>query len=661
LHPNQTAYLPGKQIQDNLRVINIVNEKSPNALIISLDARKAFDSVSHTYLRNTLVAYGLENFVPVFNLLYEQQRVNIHVNGRKLDGYSIRNGVKQGDSLSCILFIMCMDPLIRNIEANPNIIRSEIQGTPLPKVLAYADDITCIVDRDANNVKDIFYEYGRLTRASGLTLNADKTEILDMEEKHYKVKYDGKTHKLKGAKSVKINGIVFNKDIEVMKEENFTHLVSKIGSMLMGWRARQLSLLGKILIYKTFGMSQVIYVLSTISLSAAQYKKLKVMFNNFVWGRDLNDPSTKSRISSERLNTPIEHGGFGMVGYEMILEGVYCRQLGKMYNAEFNHPLKSLIIKNGSTFATGNSLTRLADDVAKKAHVIMTDLFWSDVKKMNSQQLTSDVILANHIGEVSIEEAIKPRWIDTVETNRLLHILGCNNIRDILDRGIEAVKLCKKIVRAKYLRVIKALWQEQTRCEPVGIDKVKLLSGIYKPIFMVKSREYRELIRGPPRLVPPKFAVNVNIDENEGRWVVKGYFNKIRKLANTRHKNTLLRVWNGDCLSNTRLRHFGLVDSNLCPSCADVDTPLHMLLECHVAVQTWNRLMIKIPKAPEMQMLDYIIGMYDNKIVMSIKAEIIKMLMHFRDMSAEDIHRRLCNYFLTVSGRNAYIRQLMEE
>jgi Reverse transcriptase (RNA-dependent DNA polymerase) len=145
LHPNQTAYLPGKQIQDNLRVLNIINEASPDALIISLDARKAFDSVSHNYIRRTLVAYGLGSFVPVFNLLYDQQKVSIHVNGRKLDGYSIRNGVKQGDSLSCILFIMCMDPLIRNIEANPNIIRPEIQGIPLPKVLAYADDITCMI------------------------------------------------------------------------------------------------------------------------------------------------------------------------------------------------------------------------------------------------------------------------------------------------------------------------------------------------------------------------------------------------------------------------------------------------------------------------------------------------------------------------------------
>jgi len=157
-------------------VVNIVNEKSPETLIVSLDAKKAFDSVSHEYIRSTLDAFGLANFIPIFNLLYAQQRVYINVNGRMLDGYQIKNGVKQGDSLSCILFIMCMDPLIRNIEANTNITLSEIQDTPLPKVLAYADDITCVIENDINNVKGIFAEYERLTGASGLSLNADKTE-----------------------------------------------------------------------------------------------------------------------------------------------------------------------------------------------------------------------------------------------------------------------------------------------------------------------------------------------------------------------------------------------------------------------------------------------------------------------------------------------------
>jgi hypothetical protein len=43
---------------------------------------------------------------------------------------------------------------------------------------------------------------------------------------------------------------------------------------------------------------------------------------------------------------------------------------------------------------------------------------------------------------------------------------------------------------------------------------------------------------------------------------------------------------------------------------------------------------------------------------MSIKAEILKMLMHYRNMDAITIHTRLKNYFLTVSSKNARINEI---
>ncbi len=64
-------------------------------------------------------------------------------------------------------------------------------------------------------------------------------------------------------------------------------MVEKITSMLAGWRARQLSLLGRILIYKMFGLSQVIYTFSITELDGKQYKKLDMIFNNFIWDREL--------------------------------------------------------------------------------------------------------------------------------------------------------------------------------------------------------------------------------------------------------------------------------------------------------------------------------------------------------------------------------------
>jgi len=82
-------------------------------------------------------------------------------------------------------------------------------------------------------------------------LATDKTEILDVNEELYHIKYRDKEHCLQGIKKVKINGITFSKDERQMVEDNFNTLVVKIENMLSGWKARNLSLLGKILIYKT--------------------------------------------------------------------------------------------------------------------------------------------------------------------------------------------------------------------------------------------------------------------------------------------------------------------------------------------------------------------------------------------------------------------------
>ncbi len=89
LHPNQTAYLPGKQIHDNLRLLDIINKSAEDPIMIALDAKKAFDSVTHEYIKRVLEEYGLANFTQIFDLLYADQKVDIAVNNDIIPGYNI--------------------------------------------------------------------------------------------------------------------------------------------------------------------------------------------------------------------------------------------------------------------------------------------------------------------------------------------------------------------------------------------------------------------------------------------------------------------------------------------------------------------------------------------------------------------------------------------
>ncbi len=186
IDPAQTAYVPGRSVMDNMRS-NLFMKKycrrnNIEGVIVSLDAKKAFDSVSHSYIQKVLKAYGVgPRFQTYFKVLYNQISVRVLVNGFFSAKIEIGRGVKQGDALSCSLFILCIDPLIRNLNQNKVIEEIKIRGKStksLFKASGYADDIAVICKNNLSSILGIFKEYERLTAHSGLELNADKTEIL---------------------------------------------------------------------------------------------------------------------------------------------------------------------------------------------------------------------------------------------------------------------------------------------------------------------------------------------------------------------------------------------------------------------------------------------------------------------------------------------------
>ena len=91
-------------------------------MVVSLDAEKAFDSIEHWYIKKILDKLGLSNFKLIFDILYRNQNVSIQLNNHNAGRYKIKNGVKQGDALSCILFILGIEPLIKNISLENNLI-----------------------------------------------------------------------------------------------------------------------------------------------------------------------------------------------------------------------------------------------------------------------------------------------------------------------------------------------------------------------------------------------------------------------------------------------------------------------------------------------------------------------------------------------------------
>ena len=133
------------------------------------------------------------------------------VNGKLCKGYKIGNGVKQGDALSCALFILAMEPLIRNITANRSIeqLESRRYDIVFPKCIGYADDVSILTTNSINCVRETIKEYEKFTKISGLQLNADKTEIFKLDNRfvaqQYSFQYRGQQTVITNTEQIKIS------------------------------------------------------------------------------------------------------------------------------------------------------------------------------------------------------------------------------------------------------------------------------------------------------------------------------------------------------------------------------------------------------------------------------------------------------------------------
>ena len=86
IHDSQMGYVPGRDINFNNRILktalNMCRERGIDYTLTSLDAQKAYDSVSHTYISEALEAYSFPtSFINKVNLLHTNLKAVVQING----------------------------------------------------------------------------------------------------------------------------------------------------------------------------------------------------------------------------------------------------------------------------------------------------------------------------------------------------------------------------------------------------------------------------------------------------------------------------------------------------------------------------------------------------------------------------------------------------
>uniref|UniRef100_A0A3B1JJF5 ribonuclease H n=1 Tax=Astyanax mexicanus TaxID=7994 RepID=A0A3B1JJF5_ASTMX len=146
INPRQRGFISAPGCAENLKVLqgligHCKKERSQLAVVF-VDFARAFDSISHEHILSALGQRQLDQHViKLIQSAYVDCVTRIIMDGAKSPDILMKVGVKQGDSMSPILFNLAMDPLIQSLE---NLGSGYKIGGSSVTTLAFADDLVLL-------------------------------------------------------------------------------------------------------------------------------------------------------------------------------------------------------------------------------------------------------------------------------------------------------------------------------------------------------------------------------------------------------------------------------------------------------------------------------------------------------------------------------------
>ncbi|XP_078158180.1 uncharacterized protein LOC144553861 [Carex rostrata] len=141
--PNQTAFVKGRSMMESFLVarefLNYCKKHKLPAILYKVDFEKAFDTVDWCFLMNLLIERGFPpKWITAVLEILQSASSAVRVNGSLTTPFQHKRGLRQGDPLSPMLFILVADSLNRFLSRAEHIM---LQHARLSlKTIQFADD-----------------------------------------------------------------------------------------------------------------------------------------------------------------------------------------------------------------------------------------------------------------------------------------------------------------------------------------------------------------------------------------------------------------------------------------------------------------------------------------------------------------------------------------
>ena len=590
IHADQKGFINGRFIGENTRLTyDIIKEceaRNTNALIILIDFEKAFDSISWNFIIDSMKKFNFgENIISWVRSLQLNSNSKILQNGYLSEEIELGRGCRQGDPISPYLFVLAAEFLAESIRSNTNITGITLYNKE-HKLSQYADDTTLFLKYEEQNIRNCMGSLLEFEGMSGLKVNKEKTKVVKIggiRDNRIELCTDLKLDWTQQFTSLGIKYDVHNMDR--IADQNIEDKIKEINKLIVLWKGRNITPMGKITITKSLLISKITHILLSLPTPKEDtFKKLETTFKNFIW--NMKPPKFRKEI----LETTAKLGGLKMTNLLTFNNALKLSWIKRLVNPEDGweqfprHYNIQKIILFGDRYPT--LLLRNTDNP-----------FWRDVIRASMSLHT--IIRNSHTTNYNT-----PLWFNSninIGFKKEWFKKGYTKLNDIMDKNGTILTINDMTIKGlkinflEYERIRHDISKLNVQQEP------NEMYGPYIPIMLFKigfnakgcSQTYNLLMNTNQNIViETQHKWEATLNEEIPYSIVERSFKQIQKMKEGSFtKYIQFKLLHNRVVTNKKLYAMGLSETSTCPYCEEIEETIeHAFLRCNTVKKFWKEI-----------------------------------------------------------------------
>jgi Reverse transcriptase (RNA-dependent DNA polymerase) len=412
---------------------------------ICIDFSKAFDCVEHEFIGKVMEYFNYGELMQrmVRTLLTDREGRVIMENGYS-NVFKIERGTPQGDRSSPYIFILCIEILLlrledegaeieMKLEFNENIRNRENMASSIAE--AYADDLTIMIKWSVRNVIRIIEIIRSFGLVSGLDINVNKTQIMitgiEMHNRE-KEQIEEQLEGLKLVDKISILGVeIEGRRGHIESIKNWDKVENKILNMIRYWRQFNLGIGGRIMVGKTYLLSQVTYLLGILEIDDYRANRINTMIMEFIIGQD-------KAIARERWYWSVEQGGYGMIDIKHLNLCIKSAWIGKWNKQRrMKDYVKERIMSGNYDKVHRININQLEGLGLYMSRRIISE--WNNYKEKfyRTERNVLEAHIFMNIGLINVNETVERKVFGLGRRELVTEAMGNIRVKDIIGREME--------------------------------------------------------------------------------------------------------------------------------------------------------------------------------------------------------------------------------